>query len=176
MSQSNTIVWSANTTLQWSDFEAEPHPGLYQDAMTTIRYDCTWNVESHDVDGTLSFSICNIHLHTVFVKNLSWVRINMVDECLLTHMRGCFDLAEYVRADMESLLTQKFENKLYPVRGTTPEEQKQNSMSDSRIVLGALQHIHDRLNARIAEYHADTEYGGNESSQATYNQRFNSIR
>ena len=176
MVQGNIIDWSADTTLHWDDFEAEPHPGVYQDAMATIRYGCTWNVESHDIDGTLSFSIRNIRLNTVFVKNLSWARVNIVDECLLVHMQGCFDLAEYIRADMEFMLTQKFEGKMYPVRGATPEEQKQNSMYDSRVVLGALQQIHNVLDAKIDEYQRDTRYGEDESSQATYNQRFSSIK
>ncbi|MXY61404.1 MAG: hypothetical protein F4Y82_04750 [Cenarchaeum sp. SB0665_bin_23] len=176
MSQDNTLAWSAGTALQWSDFEAEPHPGLYQDAKAIIRYNCTWNVESHDIDDTLSFSIRNIRLNTLFVKNLSWARINMVDECLLNHMQGCFDLAECLRPDMESALTQKFEYNLYPVRGGTMEEQTQNSMHDSRVVLGALQQIHDTLDAKIAQYQTDTRYGENESGQAVYDQRFSKIK
>lgn len=176
MSPDNTIAWSANTTLQWNDFEAEPHPGLYQDAMPIIRYSCTWNVESHDIDDTLSFSICDIRLNALFVKNLSWVRTNMVGEPLLAHMQECFDLAEYIRPDMESMLAQKFKGKMYPVRGNTPEEQKQNSMYDSRVVLGALQHIHDTLDAKIAEYQTDMGYGENELNHTTHNRKVGGIR
>ena len=176
MSDDNIVVWSADTALKWDDFAAEPHPGTYQDAIATIRYNCTWSIESHDADGILSFSISKIRLSTIFVKNLSWARIGMVNERLRVHMQGCFDLAEYIRPDMENALVQRFKGKLYPARGATPDEQQQNSVQDSRVVLGALQDIHKELDAKIAEYQDQTKHGEDESSQTRYSQRFTKMK
>ena len=176
MSQEGVIVWSPDTLLEWNGFEADPHPGMYQDALARIRYGCTWSVESHREGDDILFSIEKIRLTTQFVKNLSWVRKESAAERLRVHVQGCFDLAEELRPRMESLLAERFAGRMYPVRGSNPDEQKQNSMQDSRLALGRLEEIHGMLDAEIEEYQTRTRYGEDRPAQESYNARFSRMR
>ena len=176
MSQEWVIAWSPDIVLEWSGFEADPHPGMYQDALARIRYGCTWSVESHREGDDILFSIEKIRLTTEFVKNLSWVRKEAATERLRVHVQGCFDLAEELRPGMEALLAERFAGRMYPVRGSNPDEQTQNSMQDSRVALGDLGEIHGKLNAEIEEYQAKTRYGEDGPAQESYNARFAKMR
>ena len=177
MAPDGIIEWSPVEYLTWDYFEADPHPGAYQDAMATVRYAGTWIVESHKSDGGLFFTIERIHLVTQFVKNLSWVRPGAANDGLLDHVQGCFDLAEETRPEIEAKLEDMFRDKSYPVRGSNEEERRQYSMRDSRVVLGSLDRLHrDILLVRIEEYESATNYGENRPVQTKYDQRFNRMR
>ena len=168
--------WTPSERLEWHHFEADPHPGTYQDALPVIRYDCGWIVESHKSGGSLFFTIQNIRLTTSLVRNLSWVRRKMADNTLLEHVQGCFDLAEYLRPDMEREMAAEFASKQYPVRGSNEEERRQHSRQDSRVVLGYLDHIHQRLSTEITKYELDTGYGQIAEKQARYTRMFEEMR
>lgn len=177
MAPDGIIEWSPVEYLSWDDFEADPHPGAYQDAMATVRYAGTWMVESHKGDDGLFFTIGRIRLVTQFVKNLSWVRPGAVSDDLLGHVQGCFDLAEETKPKIEAELEDMFRDKAYPVRGSGEEERRQYSMRDSRVVLGALDKLHrDVLLVRIDRYESDTNYGENRLAQSKYDQRFSQMR
>lgn len=177
MAPDGIIEWSPVEYLTWGDFEADPHPGAYQDAMATVRYAGTWMVESHNSGDGLFFTIGSIRLVTQFVKNLSWVRPGSANAHLLDHVQGCFDLAEETRSEIEAKLEEIFRDKSYPVRGSSEEERRQYSMQDSRIVLGSLDRLHrEILLARIERYESDTNYGENRQVQTKYDQRFNQRR
>lgn len=168
--------WSPSMLLEWSHFEADPHPGAYQDAMPVIRYDCNWTIESHKSGKSLFFAIRNIRLTACLVRNLSWVRAHAADGALLEHVRGCFDMAEYLRPEMEKEMAAEFTTKQYPVRGSNEEERMQLSRQDSRVVLGHLDGIHQKLSAEIAKYESETDYGRNTAAQAKYGRMFDEMR
>lgn len=177
MAQEGTIEWSPERRLVWDDFEADSHPGVYQDAVATMRYGCVWTVGSQKRGTDLFFTIDRIRLTTLFVKNLSWVRRGAADDRLLCHVQGCFDLAEETRPDVESDLARGFEGKLYPVRGSNEEERRQFSMQDSRAVLGALDRLYrDVLISNLQRYESDTNYGEDIQAQAKYDHRFDMMR
>ncbi len=176
MAPDNMTEWTPSTRLEWSHFEADAYPGAYQDALATIRYDCNWIVESHKSGESLFFTIQNIRLTTNLVRNLSWVRRGMADDALLAHVRGCFDLAEHLRPDMEEILAAEFSHKRYPVRGSNKEERRQYSLQDSRAVLGYLDDIHQMLSSEIIQYESETEYGRNTEAQNKYNRMFEEMR
>lgn len=177
MAPDGIIEWSPARHLAWDDFEADPHPGAYQDAMATVRYAGSWTVESHRSGDDLVFTIGRIRLVTQFVKNLSWVRSGAANDGLLGHVQGCFDLAEETKAQIEAELEDIFRDKSYPVRGSSEEERRQYSMQDSRVVLGALDRLHrEILLVRIEEYESGTNYGEDGLAQAKYDQRFARMR
>ena len=177
MSVNNKIEWSPLRSLKWDDFEADPHPGAYQDVLTKVGYDCTWTIQSHKKDDQLFFTIHNIQLTTYFSKNLSWVRIGAATDTLLRHAQGCFDLAENIRPRIEDMLKKEFEVTFYPVRGSNEVEHKQYSKQDSRIVLSVLARLQSEvLSAEIARYQERTYYGENIAVQKEYNQRFAGLR
>ena len=172
----NMTEWTPSLLLEWSHFEADPHPGAYQDAMPVIRYDCNWTIESHKSGKSLFFVIRNIQLTACLIRNLSWVRAHAADDTLLEHVRGCFDMAEYLRPDMEKEMAAEFTPKQYPVRGSNEEEHMQCSRQDSRVVLGHLDGIHQRLADGIAKYESETDYGRNTKAQARYGRMFGEMR
>lgn len=177
MSANNRLEWSPLTPLKWDDFEADPHPGVYQDVQTHVGYDCTWTIQSHKKDDQLLFTIHNIRLTTRFSKNLSWVRIGAATDSLLRHAQGCFDLAENIRPRIEDMMKKEFEDRFYPVRGSNEVEHKQYSKQDSRVVLSVLSRIQsDVLSAEVAKYRERTCYGENITVQKEYNQRFARLR
>lgn len=177
MAQEGTVEWSPDRRLLWDDFEADSHPGVYQDAVATMRYGCVWTVGSQKREAGLFFTIDRIRLTTLFVKNLSWVRQGAAGDRLLSHVQGCFDLAEETKPDVESDLARVFEGNLYPVRGSNEEERRQFSMQDSRAVLGTLDRLYrDVLLSRLEKYESDTNYGEDIQAQAEYDRRFEMMR
>lgn len=168
--------WTPSMLLEWNHFEADPHPGAYQDAMPVIRYDCNWTIESHKSDESLFFTIRDIRLTACLIRNLSWVRVHVADDMLLEHVRGCFDMAEYLRPEMENEMAAEFAPRQYPVRGSSEEERKQYSRQDSRVVLGHLDCIHQKLSEEISKYESETDYGRNTAVQAKYGRMFGEMR
>lgn len=176
MASNNATEWSPSAPLEWSHFEADPHPGEYRDALAVIRYDCNWTVESHKSGKSLFFTISGIKLTTTLLRNLSWVRKRMADDALLAYARGCFDLAEHLRPDMEAMLAAEFGRKRYPVRGSNEEQRMQYSRQDSRVVLSGLNEIHRSLDSEIAAYGAETDFGRNAEAQEYYDGIFGKMR
>lgn len=172
----NDIVWSASAPLEWTDFEADPHPGLYQDALAVIRYDCKWNVKSLKKDMDLFFAISNIKLTTTMVRNRSWVRMRAADDALLAYVRGCFDLAEYMRPEMEEIFAVRFGQKTYLVQGSNEEQRMQYSKQESQVVLNTLDSIHKTLDLEIALYGKKTNYGRNAKVRATSDALFDDMK
>lgn len=176
MASDNTTNWTPMCSLEWEHFEADAHPGMYQDALAVIRYDCNWVVESQNIEGSLFFTIRDIRLTTTLVRNLSWVRKSVADDTLLEHVRGCFDLAEHLRPKLEERLAVKFTKRCYPVRGSNEEERKQLSLQDSRTALGHLDDVHQVLSEEISHYESETDYGRNAEAQEKYTTIFEKMR
>ncbi len=38
MSENNVVVWSNDSFLSWSDFEAESNPAVFEDSHSAIKY------------------------------------------------------------------------------------------------------------------------------------------
>ena len=172
-----SVVWTPETYLSWDDFEADSHPGAYQDAQAIIKYGCVWKVRSHGNPLSTHFTINAIQLSTIFIKNLSWVRATAANTTLLKHVQGCFDLAEETRQSVEVELNNQFMDRRYLIRGSDLEEQKQNAMNDSRIVLRSLEDLRVRmLETRIRSYELETQYGKDLQNQAKYNRLFAQLR
>lgn len=177
MSAYNILEWSSSGHLKWKDFEAEPHPGVYQDVMPHVGYGCTWTIHSHRKDDQLFFSIHEIELTTRFFKNLSWVRIKSATKSSLCHAQGYFDLAESMRPDIQKMLKDEFDDKLYPVRGSNEAERKQYSKQDSRVVLSVLTRLQSEvLNVEISKYQERTCYGEDDTTQKEYDRKFSILR
>lgn len=178
MADDDTILeWSSHTMLTWQDFWADSNPGAYQNANVSVKYGCTWTVESLPDDTNPCFAIRNIHLATHFVRNLSWVREGTTTDTLLAHAQGYFDLAEETRPEIEVMLKAEYDEKLYPVRGSGQDEQQMYSRQDSRVVLSSLTRLYtDILLPRIAEYEKTTIYGESVEAQQMYNHRFSRLR
>jgi len=95
MSQNNTISWSKDYFLDWSDFQAEFNPAALEDVHSIIKYRYTWIVNSESDGNQIRFFIENIDLIAEFYPLLSWVRHSEATPKLLKHEQGHFDLENY---------------------------------------------------------------------------------
>jgi len=46
LSETDTLEWSSDYSLTWSDFKAEYNPAIYEDSHSVIKYRFTWTVNS----------------------------------------------------------------------------------------------------------------------------------
>lgn len=82
----DTINWSANYKLRWSDFKAQPDTGRLQEAAVSalhIRYNLSFDAATY-----------NYHVFCYFDRDKSWTR-DTVNKSLLQHEQLHFDIAEY---------------------------------------------------------------------------------
>jgi len=99
MSENDVITWSQNYCLKWSNFKAESNPAIYEDSHSFIKYGFTWVVNSDKLNENIVFLIDQIKTSVEFHPLLSWVRKSELDDNLLNHEQGHFDLAELLRRD-----------------------------------------------------------------------------
>jgi hypothetical protein len=170
------IKWSKHFSLKWSDFCAEFNPSSTEDALTTIKYNFNWTVDSEAVNNNVVFFIKNIRLITEFYPMLSWVRPSKATLLLLKHEQGHFDLAEFLRPMFTKKLELIFNKKLFPTKGQNQEQQKQFAREYSNIL------IHDefkKLERYVLEKHKEydltTNYGILIEKQDAYNEIFQKL-
>ena len=104
MSENDIIYWSKDYSLNWSDFKAESNPAIFEDSHSTIKYGFTWIVNSDKLNENIVFLIDQIKISVEFHPLLSWVRKSELDDNLLNHEQGHFDLAELLRRDYDKIL------------------------------------------------------------------------
>jgi len=178
MDENDIIDWSPQKFLDWSDFRAEPNPGLYQDAYSKIRYGYTWTLNSEKMGQDVFFYIDKIQLTAQFLKHLSWVREKLATDQLLRHQQGFFDLAEELRPKINQLMNEKLAHKRHPARGKNEEESKQYAREDSGMLIKTeLERMyHEVFLNEARKYKLETEHGENNSKQAEYDNRFKKLR
>ncbi len=162
MSEIDVLVWSKNSPLEWSDFKAESHPAVFEDAHSVIKYRYTWTVNSEKLGSDILFFIENIELSTEFHRLLSWVRSPNANDTLLKHEQEHFDLAELTKCENLDKLQKIFYGKKYPTRGKNDEQRKQFAKEDSGKMIG--EEV-EKLEKQLLEIHQDyddqTNFGQN---------------
>ncbi|MFB5636959.1 MAG: hypothetical protein ACE5RF_00970 [Nitrosarchaeum sp.] len=176
MSQNNVITWSKDYFLTWSDFKAESNPAVFEDVHSTIKYRCTWIVNSDTVDDQIKFFIENIALIVEFHPMLSWVRQSQATSDLLKHEQGHFDLAELLRPKIVKEIQNVFYNKKFSTRGQNQEQQKQFAREDSGLMLSKeIEKWEKYLFEKQKEYDEDTNYGLLTEKQQEYDSLFEQL-
>ena len=177
MSDQNTIPWSRDYFLDWSDFQAESNPAVFEDAHSVIKYRFTWTINSENFGNEIYFSIKNIQLYPEFHRQLSWVRPSVATKKLLKHEQGHFDLAELLRNEITEKIKNVVENKSYLTRGQNEEQQKQFAREDSGIMISKeLKKLEKYLSEKRQEYDTLTDYGQIEAKQTEYDALFKKLR
>jgi len=177
MSQSNSISWSKDRVLTWSDFKAESNPASYEDAHSVIKYRYTWTVNSESVGNQIKFFIENINLTTEFYPLLSWVRQSQATSNLLKHEQGHFDLAELLRSKIVDHIQNIFDGKKFPTRGQNQEQQKQFAREDSGLMIAnEIEKWEKHLCEKQEEYDALTNFGQILEKQLYYDDMFKKLR
>ena len=177
MSQNNTIPWSKDYFLDWSDFQAESNPAVFEDVHSTIKYRYTWTVNSDSIGNQIRFFIENIDLTAEFYPLLSWVRQPQATPPLLKHEQGHFDFAELLRSEITEQIQNVFNGKKFPTRGQNPEQQKQFAREDSGLLIAnEIKKWEKYLFEKQEEYDKQTNYGQIVEKQQEYDIMFKKLR
>ena len=131
MGENNILEWSSDYSLNWSDFQAESNPAIYEDSHSFIKYGFTWTINSDKLNNDIVFLVNQIRISVEFHPLLSWVRKSELSDNLLQHEQGHFDLAEMLKRDYDKILKNKFSDKVFPTRGQNEAQQKQFAKEDS---------------------------------------------
>ena len=166
MSENNTLVWSNDSFLKWSDFNAESNSASFEDSHSVIKYRYTWIVNSDEMEHEIVFSIENIQLSVEFYPVLSWVRLSQSTDDLLKHEQGHFDLAELIKRENLEELKNEFHKKQFPTRGKNEEQRKQFAKEDSgKMIAEEVKKLDEILFQRRQEYDEKTTFGQNLEKQ-----------
>jgi len=177
MSQSNSISWSDDRVLTWSDFKAESNPASFEDAHSVIKYRYTWTVNSESVGNQIRFFIENINLITEFYPLLSWIRQSQATPHLLKHEQGHFDLAELLRSKIVEHIRNIFDGKKFPTRGQNQEQKKQFAREDSGLMIAnEVEKWEKHLYEKQEEYDKLTNFGQILEKQLDYDNMFKKLR
>jgi len=177
LSDTNTLEWTSDFFLNWSDFKAEHNPAIYEDSHGVVKYRFTWTVDSDEINDDILFSIENIQLFTEFHPLLSWVRPSQANNELLKHEQGYFDLAESINRDNLKKLQNKFYEKQFPTRGKNDDQRKQFAKVDSgKMIVSEIEKLNDLLEQQSQVYHEQTDYGHNIKKQSEYDLLFKKLR
>ncbi len=177
MSEKNVLVWSNDSFLKWSDFNAESNPAVFEDSHCVIKYGYTWIVNSEKIGSQILFFIENIQLSVDFHPVLSWVRTLQNNDDLLKHEQGHFDLAELIKRENLEKLQNKFYKKQFPTRGKNEEQRKQFAKEDSgKMIAMAVEKLEEILSQRRQKYDEQTNFGQNLEKQSEYDFIFDKLR
>jgi len=177
MSEINVLVWSNDSFLRWTDFNAESNPAAFEDSHSIIKYRYTWTINSEKIESQILFFIENIQLSVEFYPGLSWVRTLQTNDDLLKHEQGHFDLAELIKRENLEKLQNKFHNKQFPTRGKNEEQRKQFAKVDSgKMIAIEVEKLEEILSQRRQEYDEQTNFGQNLEKQSEYNSIFDRLR
>lgn len=177
MSKPNTISWSKERLLNWSDFQAEFNPASYEDAHSVIKFHYTWTVNSDSLGNQIRFFIENIDLTVEFHPLLSWVRSSQATDALLKHEQGHFDLAESLKPEIVKQIHSAFEGRKFLTRGQHPEQQKQFAREDSGLMIAKeIEKWEKYLSEKQEEYDQLTDFGQILAKQHECNEQFKKLR
>ena len=177
MSENDTVIWSEEICLKWSDFKAESNPAIFEDSHSSIKYRFTWIVDSDKQNDEIVFSIDKISVTVEFNPLLSWVRESESNDNLLIHEQGHFDLAEMLRQDYEKVLKIKFYDKFFPTRGQNDAQRKQFAKEDSgKMISIEIDKLSNILKQKRDEYDTETKFGSNIKNQLQYNEIFKKLK
>ena len=177
MSDTDTLEWSSDYSLTWSDFKAEYNPAIYEDSHSVMKYRFTWTVDSDEINDDIVFFIENIQLFTEFHPLLSWVRPTEANDELLKHEQGNFDLAEKINRENLKNLQNNFYEKQFATRGKNDDQRKQFAKIDSgKMIVSEITKLEELFEEQSQEYHEITSFGQNKEKQSEYNLIFDKLR
>lgn len=182
MSWTDTIPWSPDRPLLWSDFKADVNPAVYEDAYSAVGYRPEWTVGSvreDNGDGAgdkILFVIADLHIFTEFRPALSWAR-PLCGDLELRHQQGHFDLGEYTMREVLSDIRDSLYGRRFPTRGKNEDQRRQLAKEDSVLVIEpAMRVLRDRLEAAQTEYDTVTDHGCDTRAQSKYDDKFATLR
>ena len=177
MDETEPIGWSKNIFLKWSDFKAEHNPSIFEDSHSEIKFRFTWTVNSDTKNNEIVFLIENIELFVEFHPLLSSFRTLEINDNLLKHEQGHFDLAELIKIENLEELQNKFYRIQFPTRGQNDDQRKQFAKEDSgKMIVKGVEKLEELLNIRRKQYDEQTNFGQNQEKQTEYDLIFNNLR
>lgn len=177
MSENNIFSWEPDYSLKWVDFKAESNPAIFEDSHSVIKYRFTWTLNSDVINDHIVFLIEDVHLIVEFLPLLSWVRSSELNDNLLKHEQGNFDLAELVKRENLKKLQSIFSSKHFPTRGQNDDQRKQFAKEDSaKMIVNEVDKLQQLYDEKRYKYQNETNFGQNSSKQLEYDLIFKKLR
>ena len=116
-------------------------------------------------------------LFHVFHPLLSSFRTLEINDNLLKHEQGHFDLSELIKNENLKELQNKFYGKQFPTRGQNDDQRKQFAKEDSgKMIAKEIEKLEQLLVFRRQKYDEQTNFGQNQEKQTGYDLIFNNLR
>lgn len=177
MGITDPLEWTPNFVLNWSDFQAESNPAVFEDSHSVIKYRFTWTVDSDQVDDEIVFLIKDIHIIPEFHPLLSWVRLSESNDALLHHEQVKFDLAEFVKNENISKFQNKFYKWHFTTRGKNEEQRKQFAKEDSgKMINEEIEKLQKAFDEKSQKYQEETNFGQNLEKQSEYDKLISQLK
>lgn len=151
----DTIPWSADRRLKWTDFKGNPPNG--DRAAATTASGLTYRFSSLSRNGEIEL---DFEVHTFFYPHKSWYKPDLCDELTLSHEQLHFDIAELKARKMRRIIAE--------TRFTD------NIKAEIRAIY---RDIIKELNAFQNRYDTETNFSRNRAQQLAWNKKIrNALR
>jgi hypothetical protein len=150
----DSILWSENRKLNWSDFKGVAVSGDPADALTYTAHE-----SGFEAFGVGSRFHVESEVKCYFIKKLSWVKPGMQTVYLLNHEQRHFDLAE--------VGAREFRKKLRQAQFTSENFQKE--------VQRITREIDDKYKKLQEEYDRETDHSRTEEKQKEWNKKIDGM-
>ncbi|WP_255486712.1 hypothetical protein [Candidatus Nitrosotenuis sp. DW1] len=135
----------------------------------------------HIVTGSkFKFKIRDMHLRAIFIPDFSWVMKNISNKnsiLLLKHEQGHFDLAEEITRKTRIKIINRFQNKIFTVKGKNENEAKKDAVLQVTKIRKEIEsELQKEFKYQEAKYDDKTNHGLILKYQEEYNKRFEKLR
>jgi hypothetical protein len=174
------IIWNKTRILKWSDFKKKPDPQAKASAISAIGFESKPLIEHIKTGSKFKFKIRDMHLSAVFIPDFSWVMKNVSEKgstLLLKHEQGHFDLAEEITRIIRTKTTNRFQNRVFIVKGKNEDKAKKDAVLQVTKIRKEIEsELQKEFKSQETKYDDKTNHGLIIGYQSKYNKRFEKLR
>ncbi len=176
----SVIIWNKARILKWSDFKKKPDLEDEASASLAIGFESTPLIEHVVTRSKFKFKIRDMQLRAIFIPEFSWVMKNISDKnsiLLLKHEQGHFDLAEEITRKTRIKIINRFQNRIFTVKGKNENEAKKDAILQvTKIRKKIEEKLQNEFKKQESEYDDKTNHGLIVEYQEKYNKKFEKLR
>ncbi len=176
----SVIIWNKIQILKWNDFKKKSDPEAKASAISAIGFESKPLIEHIKTGSKFKFKIREMQLHAVFIPDFSWVMKNVSEKdstLLLKHEQGHFDLAEEITRKTRIKTTNRFQNRVFIVKGKNEDKAKKEAISQATKIRKEIDgKLQKELKSQETKYDDKTNHGLIREHQEKYNKRFEKLR
>lgn len=174
------IIWNKVRILKWNDFKKKSNSKDEVSAIAAIGFETKPIIEHIRMGNKFKFKIREMQLNTVFIPDFSWVIKNISKKegaLLLKHEQGHFDLAEEITRKTRMQTNNRFQNKVFTVKGKNEDQAKKDAILRATKIRKEIEcKLQKELKNQETQYDDKTNHGLITKYQKIYNKRFEKLR